>query len=178
MPTLGMRCVADLKVVQWEQSLGMLVNGRDLSTACVPYANLSDDPGVPVYKSLVESFRAGTLAEGLTLSYRLLVLTLGENATLSLMQEFWANHWPEPFAFDEMLGFATFLRQRMSEGTLVVTFLDNVLNYELANAQVQQTGKDQFVPFDCEPIALLGALSQGQLPTKVTHGRFELHVPS
>lgn len=111
------------------------------------------------------------------LSYRLLVLTLGEMATLNLMKELWASCWPEPFAFDEMLGFATFLRQRISEGQLTVAFLDSVLNYEIANAQAQQTGKDLFVTFDCEPIALLEALSQGKLPAMNTHGQFEVRVP-
>lgn len=177
MPTIGVKPVADLKVVQWERSLGALVNGRDLSISGVHYASLSKDPAVSVYKSLIESFRSGTLAEGLTLSYRLLVLTLGEKATLSLMEEFWASCWPEPFAFDEMLGFVTFLRQRISEEQLAVAFLDNVLNYEIANAQAQQTGKDLFVTFDCEPIALLEALSQGKLPAMNTHGQFEVRVP-
>jgi uncharacterized protein len=106
-----------------------------------------------------------------------LVLTLGENATSSLMQEFWTNHWPEPFAFDEMLGFATFLRQRLEQGTLTVAFLENVLNYELARAQAQQTGKERFVVFNCEPIALLRSLSHGHLPAEVAYGEFEVHVP-
>jgi uncharacterized protein len=176
MPING-KSMAGVKVVKWEQSLGILVNGREKSRVCADFANLADDPGVPVYKSLIESFRAGTLAEGLTLSYRLLVLTLGENATSSLMQEFWTNHWPEPFAFDEMLGFATFLRQRLEQGTLTVAFLENVLNYELARAQAQQTGKERFVVFNCEPSALLRSLSHGHLPAEVAYGEFEVHVP-
>lgn len=173
----GVKSVAGVKVMRWEQSLAALVNGREQPMVCDDFANLEDDPGVPVYKSLVESFRAGTLAEGLTLSYRLLVLTLGENTTLSLMREFWSSHWSEPFAFDEMLGFATFLHQRMVQGTLTVAFLENVLNYELARAQVQQTGKEQFVAFNCEPVALLRSLSHGHLPTEVAYGEFEVHVP-
>lgn len=55
--------------------------------------------------------------------------------------------------------------------------IDSVLNYEIANAQAQQTGKDLFVTFDCEPIALLEALSQGKLPAMNTHGQFEVRVP-
>lgn len=177
MPADGVKSVAGVKVMRWEQSLGALVNGRERPMDCADFANLEDDPGVPVYKSLVESFRAGTLAEGLTLSYRLLVLTLGENATLSLMREFWSSHWPEPFAFDEMLGFAAFLHQRMVEGTLTVAFLENVLDYELARAQVQQTGKERFVAFNCEPIELLRSLSHGHLPAEIAYGEFEVHVP-
>lgn len=176
--TLNTKPVADPKIVRWEQSLGSLVNGRAPSTAGIHhYASLKEDPAVLVYKSLIESFRSGTLAEGLMLSYRLLVCTLGEKATLSLMQEFWASYWPEPFAFDEMLRFSAFLHQRMNNGQLKVAFLDSVLNYEIANAQAQQTGEDQLVAFDCEPIALIKALSQGQLPTEIIYGQFEVYVP-
>lgn len=168
---------ADLKVVQWEQSLGALVNGRDIPVPAIRFAAMNEDPAIAVYRTLVESFRAGTLAEGLTLSYRLLVLTIGEQATLGLMKEFWACSWPEPFAYDEIQGFASFLHHRMKNGQLVADFLDSVLNYEIAIAQVQQTGQDRFIPFSCEPIALLEALAKGKLPDRYVPGQFEVHVP-
>lgn len=166
------------KVVRWEQSLGEMVNGRSVSIQDIYFPALVDDPAIPVYRTLIESFRSGTLVEGLPLSYRLLALTLGENVTYTLMKEFWSGCWPEPFAYDEMLGFSTFLHQKINDKTLSVNFLDNVLNYEIAVAQAQMSGLEQFVPFDCEPIALLEALSRWELPASHTPGKFEVQVPA
>lgn len=159
----------------WEQALGSLVNGREVPPALKNVA-LASDPGVQVLKSLVESFRAGTVAEGLTLSYRLLVLTLGDEATSRLMAEFWIENWPQPYALDEMQTFAGFLVNRIVTGQLVVPHLQNVLAYELAYAQTLQTGNEQWVRFDCEPLALLSALSRGDVPQGLTVGCFDLHV--
>lgn len=159
----------------WEQTLGSLVNGREVPHV-LGSVTLAHDPGVQVLKSLVESFRAGTVTEGLTLSYRLLVLTLGDKATSRLMSEFWVENWPQPYALDEIQAFAGFLENRIVTGQLAVPHLQSVLAYELANAQTMQTGNDQWVRFDCEPLSLLSALSRGDAPKGLTAGCFDLHV--
>lgn len=185
---------APLSAAQWEQALGALVNGRVPPQEAVP-PGLPDDPGVAVLRQLVESVRAGTLAEGLTLSWRLLVFTLGEAATQALMARFWRGRWPQPFATDELLAFADFLRAEVAAGALDVPHLGSVLDYELARArllQVAQTSQAPQVPqvwlpgeppaqprwvrFGCDPLALLGALARGEAPGTLAPGEFELEV--
>lgn len=172
---------AALSAVHWERALGALANGRDPPPGTAP--GLAQDPGVAVLRRLVESFRAGTLAEGLTLSWRLLLLTLGEAATLALMARFWRAQWPQPFATDELQAFADFLRAQVAAGTLQVRHLCSVLDYELAQAQVPQVlphggppAAPRWVRFDCDPLALLGALARGEAPGPLAPGEFELQV--
>lgn len=159
----------------WELALGSLVNRRAVPPG-VPHFDLGTDPGVEVLASLVDSFRAGTLAEGLTLSYRLLVLTLGDEPTSELISEFWLENWPQPLASDEIDAFVNFLLDRIATARLTVPFLGNVLDYELAFARSVQTGTELWVHFDCEPLALLGSLSRGVAPKNLTHGQYEMYV--
>lgn len=177
---------------RWELTLGALANGRDPPPeAHVP--GLAADPGVAVLRQLVESVRAGTLAEGLTLSWRLLVFTLGDAATGALMARFWRARWPQPFAADELQAFADFLQAEMAAGRLAVPHLGSVLGYELARAQAPQAAlpslpdatvppdaaalpQPRWVRFGCDPLALLGALARGEPPGDLAPGEFELEV--
>ena len=160
-----------LSPAAWEQTLGALVNGR---TPEPPASALAQDPGVPVLRHLVESFRAGTLAEGLALSYRLLVLTLGDAATNALMAEFWRGHWPQPFVSDELQAFQAFVHAHSTARQ--VAHLLQVLDYECRCVRAQQTGLEDWAPFDCDPLALLGALARGTLPPEPAQGAFELQI--
>ena len=164
-----------LSAANWERALGALVNGREMPQE-LRHLALAQDPGVRVLRSLVESFRAGTLADGLTLSYRLLVLTLGDESTSLLMAEFWREQWPQPFVTDEMRAFADFLRARIIAGRLDVPHLRSVLDYELSVTQTLDTGREDRVNFDCEPLTLLSALARGEVPESLVPGNFELHV--
>ncbi len=162
-----------LTSAQWEQALGALVNGRHAPNT--PRV-LVDDPGIEVLRTLVESFRVGTLTAGLTLSWRLLVLRIGEGATAQLMKDFWRNHWPEPFAFDELCSFARFTQARLDAGELDVPHLGSVMAYELGVARAQQTGQEIWTRFDCDPVPLLSALARGQSPGPLVSGSFELRA--
>src|SRR3546814_5271768 len=61
---------------EWEAALAMAVNRRDPSPdSAVTWLN---DPAIGVLQQLVTNVRAGMLVDLLTLSYRLMVLYLGE----------------------------------------------------------------------------------------------------
>lgn len=155
---------------EWEQALGALVNRRQPDS--VWQHKLATDPGIGVLQHLVTSVRAGMLVDLLTLSYRLLVLHLGDEAVQALLDAYWRQTLPEPFAAEETVRFAAFIRQR----ALPVPHLDEVLAYELASLDALKTGREMLVEFSCSPIHLLEALWAGKLPQHLPEGRYELLV--
>jgi len=161
-----------LPAAHWERALGALVNGRPAPGAP---AWLAGDPGIAVYRALVESGRAANLVEPLALSYRLLVLTLGDAATWQLLRDFWAESWPQAQSLDEALAFEAFIATRLADGRLAVPNLHPVLAHELAHAQAAARQRELFVPFDSEAPALLSALASGQLPAERLPGHYEVH---
>lgn len=164
---------------RWQRSLGHLVNHRDLPSkdAC-PY--LAADAGITILQTLTASFRWGTLAEGLRLSWRLLVMTLGERATEHLLDRYVRTHWPQAVTTDELAQFARFLQDRLDEGRLPVPHLHSVLQFELAQWGLSAQGEGPaWIRFDAEPVALLQALANGHWPAvPITPGTYELEVPS
>lgn len=169
----------------WENCLGYLVNSRSLPEGDET-SLLTKDPGVAILQELVHSQRAGTLADGLTLSWRFLTLRIGEAATEKLMAEFWLSQWPQAFASDELALFGEFVREKLASGALDVRYLRNVLDYELGRLHALTNAADhdevavnraeQWVNFDCEPLELLNALARGVLPEKITPGCYALKV--
>jgi uncharacterized protein (UPF0276 family) len=142
----------------WEEALGELVIGHRCDS---PLArSLAQDPAIGVYRRLVSSVRAGMAVSVLRLSYRMLVLHLGEERVQTMFESFWARVSPEPFPSDEARNFAAHVGAQSFE----IPHLDEVLAFELAthNAALMQTA--QTVRFSCDPIPLLTALGEGRLP--------------
>lgn len=154
----------------WEHALGCLVNRHPPANAL--QAILAEDPGVGVLQHLVSSVRAGMLVDLLTLSYRLMVLHLGDEAVQTIMDEYWSQTFPEPFAAEEVLRFAAFIRRR----ELPVPHLTEVLAYEIAAIESLKNGKETIVGFSCPPLPLLEALGRGRLPGQLPVGRYEVVV--
>jgi hypothetical protein len=61
---------------------------------------------------LVGRFRASMAVRTLRLSSRLIMMERGSAFLESLLNEYWPEHAPQPFAFDEAEGFAAFLHCR------------------------------------------------------------------
>jgi uncharacterized protein (UPF0276 family) len=159
--------VADDTADLWYGQLAALVNRRPCPTTDLNQA-LALDPGVQVYRDLIDSARGSVIASELTLSWRLMMLTLGQATTDALLQEFWRNVWPQPFALDEISAFAQQVDRWQEEGRLPVPHLRSVIDYEMAHARLHSPdGTDLTeiqVTFDVDPAGLLNALAQGQLP--------------
>lgn len=155
---------------EWESALALAVNRRPPRDPLQQV--LAADPGVAVLQQLVANVRAGMLVDLLTLSYRLLVLHLGDAATHALMERYWAAHLPEPFAGREAQRFAAFLRGE----SLPVPHLDDVLAYELASIEAVAEGRDVQVDLGCDPVALVAALQAGRHPGALPEGRYALTV--
>lgn len=155
---------------EWERALAARVLARDPDAPLAP--GFDADPGIALLRQLVAAVRSGTIVDSMTLSYRLIVLSLGEPAFAALLQAFWKTRPPESFATEEALNFAEFLRTR----ALAVPHLDEVLAFELASHQVRMYAQPKTVRFTCSPLPLLMALRQARMPDFADHGDFALTI--
>jgi uncharacterized protein len=163
---------------RWQRSLGSLVNHRVVPVG-ESGADLAADAGVTILQTLTGSFRWGTLAEGLQLSWRLLVMTQGERATEQLLDQYIRSHWPQAVTTDELAQFARFLQGRLASGRLEAPHLNSVLQFEMAQWGLSAEGdRPALIRFDAEPVALLQALARGHWPAHpMSAGCYELEVP-
>jgi uncharacterized protein (UPF0276 family) len=157
-------------VQAWEDALGALAIGLHPDSDLA--AELADDPGVGIVRTMVEAARAGSLVTSLRLSMRLLLMHEGEQGTREIMQAFWDTAPPQPFAGDEGLAFAAWL----PSASLELPFLDDVLAFELALLRASISGETTTVRFGADPAVLLGALAEGRLPEAVTAGDYAFEV--
>lgn len=150
----------------WELRLRKSVD-RSAATAVEPI----DDPGVEIYRDLIDTVRRGTISEALPLSTRYLLLARGEAGFESLLQAYWRRHGPEPFMSDEARGFAGILM-----GQDLLPHLEELLALELAAHGAAMTGETQCVRFTCDPSAFVGALKRGDLPGELPEMEVEVEV--
>lgn len=155
---------------QWEYALASLV--LDHLPMQPLGLHLEHDKGIQVLRELVTSVRSGTIVESLTLTYRLIVLSVGEQRFLEMLREFWKIAAPEPFPAHESLKFSDFLRTQ----SLDIPHLNEVLAFELASHQVLMHGEERVIRFTCDPMPLLTALGEGRLPDAIAGGEFELTI--
>jgi uncharacterized protein (UPF0276 family) len=155
---------------EWEDALGALVLGRDEPGALV--GDLAKDPAIAVLRRLIGDFRASMVAGTLKLTTRLLLFTLGPDTVRSLLEGFWRAHPPELFASQEAEGFA----RHLAALELELPHLRSVLAFERAAIATMLDGTPRVVPFDVDPLALLGSLGDGRLPRDLPAGRFEVEI--
>jgi hypothetical protein len=154
---------------QWERALGELVAGRESGGEAMS-AQLAIDPGTSVYRKMAESVRAGMIADVLTLTFRLLMLSRGEDGLQDCLRFFWAAHPPKQAALEEARSFADWL----AAGNAHVSHAAEVAAFEIASVDVTASGEAQVVAFSCEPMSLLTALGKGRLPDELVEGVYEL----
>lgn len=155
---------------EWERTLGGLANHRPADSPLA--SRIEQDPGISVFRHLVSTVRGGMTFTALTLTCRLLMMKLGTARFDELLQRFWESTPPGLFATEEAQNFGAFLRSR----NLNIPHLLEVLDYELASQQVLVEGSPRVVRFTCEPMPLLTALGEGQLPQYESSGDFELTI--
>jgi uncharacterized protein (UPF0276 family) len=156
---------------EWENTLGSLAIGAGTTLPATPLAaELDDDPGVGIIREIVEQFRASMIVRTLRMSSRLLMLDRGNAYFEQLLAEFWQEHPPQPFAYEEAEGFAAFLRQQDHQ----IPYLDEILSYDLAMLVVALDGQERLVPFRVDPLPLLRALGAGRKPDLILYGQFEI----
>jgi hypothetical protein len=155
---------------EWETELGSLVNGQSLSTSL---AELESDDGVSLLHDLVTRIRAGHAVTVLPLTYRYLRHRLGRTATAQLLETFWRQAPPEPFAIEEAHNFAEYLTSVTD-----IPHLTELVDFELAVRDQVVDGAARSVRFTTEPMVFLAALGRGDPPVTELSGEFVDEIPA
>ena len=155
---------------QWEDALASLVVGRCATGKFA--ADLAFDPGIPIFRELVESQRAGAAVDALKLTTRLLRLSLGSEGLMAELRAFWASKAPSLFGADEGAALGAFLAERQ----IPVPHFAEVLAFERALLRIHRGSSGEVVHFSCDPAALLGALAEHRLPAKLPAAELQLHL--
>lgn len=156
---------------EWERAVGTLTLGRPQKSPLEEF--LKQDPGIEILRQLVFRVRIGTLVDTLPLTYRLLVLSLGEQRFDELVGNFFAASAPLPFALDESERFIAYLTTHAVD----VRDVEEVARFELAVILTALDGQLRHARFGCDPTPLLSALENGRLPTPPPRkGEYELAI--
>ena len=120
----------------------------------------TDEESFALYRRLVSSFRAGTIAEMLANTTRLLLMAIGEQALRDLVDRYIAATLPAAFPTDEALNFCRF----MDANRIPVPGLEVVLKFEgaLLEAAANNVTMQVALPRDIE--AILMDISGGRRP--------------
>jgi uncharacterized protein (UPF0276 family) len=156
---------------EWEEAIGTLVIGGKAQGSLLA-TRLADDPGIEVYRHLIEAARAGMVVDALKLTSRYLMLHIGDGAFRQLLRDFWRDTPPELFPSEESWNFGQYLeRQRLD-----TPHLYEVLAFELESHAVLIDGAPRLVRFSCDPGPLLTAIAAGRLPERIGDGNFDLEI--
>jgi uncharacterized protein (UPF0276 family) len=119
-----------------------------------------DEQSFTLYGRLVSGFRAGTIAEMLENTTRLLLLGIGETALRALIDRYVATTLPAAFPTDEALNFRRFL----DTNPISVPGLQEILKFEatLLEAAANNVTMQVALPEDME--AILTDIAAGKLP--------------
>lgn len=158
---------------EWETALETAISRRHPAGSALA-TRLTDDPGVAVVRTLIHAVRAGKIADTLTLTTRLLLLTLGEDAFRGVLEEFWEAVPSEQLAAHEARNFGNYLRSTATADQ--VAHLREVVTFELAVHDVLITNEPTTVGFSVDPEILLSHLRNGALPPHLAAGTFEVTV--
>lgn len=143
----------------WERALGTRVTGRVAPDESCP-ESLATDPGVAIYRTMITSVRCGVVVDALRLTYRLLALTVGDDATERLLRGYVEATGARPVPYDEVRQFVAWLAEHGPE----VPHLDEVAAFEVAVITARLHGQSTTIPFTSEPLGMLEALGAGRLP--------------
>lgn len=131
------------------------------------------EPGIPLIRELIFSFRASMIIQVLKLTTNLILLMGGRPILSTILQDFVAASPPLMFAILEAEAFARFVEGRR----LDITYLHEVLSYELAVAQTIIDMQTRIVTFSVEPLPLLRALADASLPkVHLKAGHYEIEI--
>ncbi len=144
---------------EWEALLGHATTG-DAAAVRAYRKRLGSDPGIDIFRRLIQSVRGGMAADGLHYSVRLLLLSVGLSRVETLLAEFWGSQKPGLFPQEECRRLAEFLRRQH----LNLPYLSALLDYDLAVLAVKNGNGPVKVSFDTDPDTILAALDRGKVP--------------
>ncbi len=121
---------------------------------------VEDEQSFSLYARLVSGFRAGTIAEMLENTTRLLLLGMGETALRALIDRYVATTLPAPFPTDEALNFRRFL----DANPVSIPGLEEILKFEAALLEAAANNVTMRVALPKDIEAMLIDIAAGRLP--------------
>jgi uncharacterized protein (UPF0276 family) len=162
------------EVRAWEAALVAALSGT--GTAETPFGELlHGDPGLPVFRQLVEDFRRGALARTLRYTMTALLAGLGKRKTHELLDSYFASRQPDPYSAIEAHHFASFLLER-PQALEQVRYSSELLQFEHALVKATIFGASSDVQWTVDPTSLLQALDRGRLPAELPTTRSTMRV--
>jgi uncharacterized protein (UPF0276 family) len=149
---------------RWECAVGARVTaqaGASFSEGARPPGDeLATDPGVAIYQRMISSVRCGVVVDALRLTYRLLVLEIGSDATDRLLLRYVGATGAQPIPEQEIRQFAEWLPRHAP----AIPHLDEVAAFEIGVITAHTSQRETTVPFTREPLAILESLGAGRRP--------------
>ncbi len=160
-------------LVEWEQAIGRLVTGQSIDEQNTFKAPLEVEPGITLVRGLIKEFRGSMVVGILKLSSRFLMLALGTEIFRAYLEDFWSKTPPSPMASTEAANFGAYLQAV----NLAIPNFNQILEFELAVVATLLDDQTRIITFERNPLPLIQALAQGQLPTiDLEVGIYEIEV--
>ena len=170
-PEVAMPLPRELDAIRsYECGLANLAHGRATAEG-----RFADDPGIPVYRTLIDDARDGRLARAMRFTITLLLASLGRAAIAQVLSDFRAQSPVEIFSAVEADRFARFLRERLDRFAHV-SYLAEVLEFEHALVRASLFGTSSRVTWSVDPTVLLAALEAGRLPGEMPQLESEMEI--
>jgi len=119
-----------------------------------------DEQSFSLYRRLVSAFRAGTIAEMLENTTRLLLLGIGETALRDLIDRYVAATLPAAFPTDEAFNFRRFL----DANPISIPGLNEILKFEATLLEAAANNVTMRVALPKDIGATLADIAAGKLP--------------
>jgi len=149
------------EIASWELALLRAVRGG--GNSCGAFTGLRSDPGVRVLRQLIGDARRSSIARALRYTTILLLGGLGVGQTRALLDAYFNQEPPDPFAAIEADHFASYLRTRQ-EMLANIPNLEEVLAFEHALIRATLFGTSTELTWTIDPTALFDALDEGRPP--------------
>lgn len=156
---------------EWERTLALLALGLQTQGSL---DNLASDPGIEVFRTLIDEARSARISRALHFTMTLLLLHLGPATVRTLLKEYQSGWSPDVFTSGEADAFAKFLWARIDR--LRVPFLSEVLTFEYAMIRATLYGASSRIDWHHDPAALFESLERGEVPSIVPSVEFSMEI--
>lgn len=152
----------------WENSLAMLAIGRSPLDDQPIAGELARDPAIGLLRELVGAGRSGRVVSSLPLTIELLVTTLGIEGVDGLLDDYAATTEPALWGSAEGRQFAEWAARALAD----LQYVQAAIRLDRAALDSVLTEQPQTIELTVDPIALITAIHNQQVPTTPFGGRF------
>ena len=155
-----------------DEAAGPEAHEAELVQALAGPGGPEDDPAFALYRSLIASYRDGTLAATLSRTLRLLQLILGEAAVERMLADYRAATGQPLYRAEEALQFADWLSRNGPRDP----YVDDMLKLEAGVVRLAREGVEGELRFRHDPSLIAAAVAQGRVPADLVPGDYRLRL--